>query len=173
MSMLEINENLPVQFKNETEKHIAFEQYKILVESLNKINDTRENSNNFWIAVNGVATSSLAYMRDAQNISQYHKPFLLWTIIIIGTFLCLSWLSYLWTIKKSVEIRNRLLVELEQYFPIPLFAKLFTLSQQKPDRSALTVKEMLVPSLFLTGYIFFAVLLFFFTQEVIAPFMHP
>lgn len=154
--------------KSENDQYIAFEQYKILIESINKINDTRESSNNFWIGANSLGVSVLAYLRDAQNIHQYHKSFLLVTIIIIGMIFCLSWLSYLWTIKKSVETKSELLIKLEKNFPIPIFSKVFSLSKEKAGKAALTVKEMLVPSLFLAGYLFFAVLLFFFPQEVMS-----
>ena len=167
--MFTLNDTSSMQFRNETEKNIAFEQYKILADSIGKTNETRENSNNFWITVNGIATSALAYMRDAQTISMERKSFLLWTIIVIGMFLCLSWFSYLWTIKKSLEIRNTLLVDLEKYFPVPIFKTFFALTQKKPDKSSLTIKEMFVPTLFLIGYFFFAFLLFFFTEEVITP----
>ena len=157
-----------ISINNESEQKIAFEQYKILFESINKINDTRENSNNFWIAANSLGVSILAYLRDARNIDQDHKSFLLMTLIIMGIIFCISWLSYLWTIKKSVETRSEILVQLEKNFPLPVFSKVFSLSQEKAGKSSLTVKEMLVPCLFLAGYLFFAVLLFFFPQEVMS-----
>lgn len=153
--------------KNEPDQRIVLEQYKILVESLNKLNDTRESSNTFWMGVNGLGISALAYLRDAQNIVQHHKPLLLVTLVVIGIFFCSSWLSYLWTIKKSIIMRSQLLVEVEKNFPVSIFSKIYTYSPEKSGRAgALTVKEMLVPYLFLTGYIFFAVLLFFYPEEV-------
>ena len=154
--------------KNASENHILLEQYKMLVESINKINDTRESSNSFWIGANGAGLSALAYLRDAQNIYQHHKSFLLMTLIAMGVLFCLSWLSYLATIKKSVEIRGELLVHLEKNLPLQIFSKIFALSEKKADTSALTAKEMFVPGLFLSGYLFSAILLFFFPQEVMS-----
>jgi hypothetical protein len=61
------------------------------------------------------------------------------------------------------------IVDLEKYFPVPIFKTFFALTQRKPDKSSLTIKEMFVPTLFLIGYFFFAFLLFFFTEEVITP----
>jgi hypothetical protein len=162
------NENSPPSPNDETTPNMVFEQYKMLVESINRINDTREVSNNFWVATNGFGVSALAYMRDAQNIHQHHKSFLLTALIIMGTLFCVSWLSYLGTIKKSVEIRSELLVKLEKNFPLPIFSEIFSRSAEKAGKAALTVKEMLIPSVFLMGYLFFAVLLFFFPQEVMS-----
>ncbi len=158
--------------QGETVVNMAFEQYKLLVDSINKINETRESSNNFWVGANGVGISALAYLRDAQSIQQHHKPILFATLIIIGIFFCLSWLSYLWTIKKSIQIRSILLVDLEKEFPVPIFSRIFSCSPveeaTKPVLVVLTLKEMLVPSIFLMSYLFFAVLLYFFPFEAIA-----
>lgn len=153
---------------NENAQRIAIEQYKILVESLNKLNETRENSNNLWMGANGMGISALAYLRDSQSISQYHKPYLLLTIIGLGMLFCLTWLNYLWTIKKSLEARNVLLIELEKNFPFSVFSKIFIISDKKYVRAVLTFKEMIVPSIFLMGYIFFLGLLYFFPNEVIS-----
>lgn len=154
--------------KSESDRHIAVEQYKILVESLNKLHETRESSNNFWVGANGLGVSALAYLRDAQHIEQDHRSFLLVTILVIGILFCLSWFSYLRTIKKSVETRSEVLIKLEKNFPFPIFSTVFSLSKEKAGKAASTVKEMLVPLLFLAGYLFFAILLFFFPQEVMS-----
>jgi len=159
-----------ISTQNESDQHTAFEQYKILVDSHNKLNEIRENSNNFWVATNGAGVSALAYLRDAQNIAHHHKPILLITIGMIGILFCVSWLSYLSTIKKAIEVRSGLLLDLEKNLPNAVFSKIFTRSDGEPwGKSTLTMKEMLVPSLFLMGYIFFAVLLFFFPDEAVAP----
>lgn len=165
---LKMDDDLSVKYQEEIVQQIAAQQYGILVDSLNKINETRENSNNFWIGANGLVISVLAYLRDAQNIHQTHKSLFLITLIIIGMLFSLSWLSYLGTIKKSVEIRSDLLIKLERNLPIPVFSKIFDLSQEKVGKAALTVKEMFVPCLFLVGYLFFAVLVFFFPQEILS-----
>ncbi|MBX9805247.1 MAG: hypothetical protein K2Y18_05795 [Alphaproteobacteria bacterium] len=157
-----------ITYKSEAVQDIMVQQYGILVETLNRINDTRESSNNFWIGANGLVVSVLAYLRDAQNIQQHHKSLLMLTLIMMGTLFCVSWLSYMSTIKKSVEIRSELLVKLEKNLPLQVFSKVFSLTDEKAGKAALTVKEMLVPGLFLIGYIFFAVLMLYFPHEVMA-----
>lgn len=74
------------------------------------------------MGANGMGISVLAYLRDSQSILQHHKPFLLLAIIGVGIFFCLSWLNYLWMIKKALEIRNVLLIEfsLQDIFFQPL-----------------------------------------------------
>ncbi len=160
-----MNKNTSIKVPdNENDRRIAVEQYKMLVESLNKLNETRENSNNFWMGANGMGISVLAYLRDSQSILQHHKPFLLLAIIGVGIFFCLSWLNYLWMIKKALEIRNVLLIELEKNFSVPIFSKVFVVSERKSVRAALTLKEMMVPFVFLICYIIFLCFLCFFNN---------
>lgn len=169
---MEINNadmGFPHTFKDIEEKKIAFEQYRILTESLNKTFEVRIQANNFWTTINGAAISALAYMKDTNTLSSGHKSSVLWTLIIFGLCICLSWISYLTTIMKQIEVKNKILMKLEKYFPIPLFKNIFTVVQIKPGNPTLTIKEMLGPLLFIAGYLFFAILLFFFTDEVTAP----
>lgn len=163
-----MKDDLSTKHNGEALQQIAAQQYGILVDSLNKLNDTRESANSFWVGANGLVISVLAYLRDAEHMRQSHKSLFLITLIIIGILFCLTWLSYFGTIKKSVEVRSELLIKLERDLPIPVFSKVFSLSEEKAGKAALTVKEMFVPCLFLLGYIFFAILLFFFPQEIMA-----
>jgi hypothetical protein len=160
-------EILPSAFKEHENKEMAFEQYKLLLESINKASEVREASNNFWIAVNTLGMSAIAYIRDSQNLIKPHKPIVLWVLISLGVSLCLAWLSYLQTIKKNVDIRNSILLAIESYLPLKIFTQILKLSGRKEGKSSLTFKEMIVPSLFLLGYIAFAFCLLYFQDEVI------
>ena len=163
-------ELLKTQPKHDNNNNVILEQYKMVVESINKINDTRESSNGFWIATNGVGISILAYIRDAHIISQKQISILLIALITLGIIFSLSWISYLSSIKKALEVRNNMLFKLEHNFSIPIFSKILCLSNEDSSKSELTIKEMFVPGLFLIAYLAFAVLFFFFPQEVIATF---
>jgi hypothetical protein len=163
-------ELLMTQTKHDNESNIILEQYKMLVESINKINDTRESSNGFWVATNGVGVSILAYLRDSHNIGQKQISILLLTLIILGIIFSLSWISYLSSIKKALDVRCDILVKLENSLPVPIFSKVFFLSNEKTSKAELTVKEMLVPGLFFISYILFAIFFFFYPQDVIETF---
>lgn len=163
-----MEQNLSSNLTDKQNISIVCEQYKILFEAINKLNETRENSNNFWIGANGIGASLLAYLMP--NIGEKHKFFLFIVVIIIGIFFSLSWLSYLRTIKRSIEVRAKMLVKIEKSLPIPIFRTIFGFSEEEeggqPAQVALTLKEMLVPSLFLAVYSLFAVLLYFYRQEL-------
>jgi hypothetical protein len=127
---------------------------------VNKVNEIRETANNFWIGLNGALMGFVAYIRDSENMGGEQKPLFVFTILFFGFLLTLSWLSSLVSIKNSIDIKNQIIVELEKYFP----AKVFTLSMEnmadkKENWSSMVLKEMVVPLIFLLGYIFFAALL--------------
>lgn len=156
-----------IQLEQEEDKKFLIEQYKVTIDSLNKINDIRESSNNYWTSLNGAIIAGIAYLRDAEGVSGIQKSYFVWTAITLGLILSSTWLSFLFSIKKSVDIRNEMLLQFEKYFP----AKIFTISIYKMGRKngsgSLSIKEMFVPALFLLGYIFFAITFYFYPRILI------
>jgi len=156
-----------VHIQNEEGRKLAFEQYKILADSLNNINIVRENSNNFWTTVNTLLISSIAYLRGLEGVSQIQHTFLIWSILILGCFLSGAWMRSLLTIKASIDVRNKLLIELEKHFPAKIFTVSLSWLQRFKDKGSLTLKEMLVPCLFLLGYMSLAIILILFPQSIL------
>lgn len=154
-------------------KDILINQYNILVESINKINETRELSNQFWMAANAAIGSLLAYLKDLKTIQCEHKSMIFIVLIAMGVVFCFSWINYLWSIQNFVAARTNLVIEIEKKFGMPLFTKIFRHSEQedsqKPAQALLTLKEMFVPLIFLCGYIFFAVLFYLSPTEFSSP----
>jgi len=145
-----------ITISGEEDKKFLFDQYKIITDSLNKINEIRETANNFWIGLNGVLISAIAYIKEMQNIGDSPKQLFLWTTIFLGVFMSLTWLSYLLTIKRSVDIRNNMLIEFEKYLPAKPFTIAIGLMGRRKGKGSLSFKEIRVPLLFLIGYIYFA-----------------
>ena len=159
---------LPTSISTE-DKPFVFDQYKLLVSSLDNSNLVRETSNPYWITVTGLGLGAISYIKDMINIPLQHKTILLTTIVLIGIILCGAWINYLRSLKHSIEVRNQLLEELEGYFPVKLFTNVFRMSGRNKNKGSLTEHVMLIPSLFLLGYIFFGVSLLFFPEEVALP----
>jgi len=148
-----------IKVENEADKKNLLEQYRILLEYLNKINDIRETSNNWWTGMNVALIGMISYFRNMEGIEVIHKKLFLWTILLLGFVLCCSWLSSISSVKKRIDTAHTLLMELETYLP----AKIFTASflEREKDKSSLTLKEGVVPALFLIGYSFFAFMIYF------------
>lgn len=163
-SLKKENKPFPVP-KNEEERRLGFEQYKLIVESINKSNDVREISNSFWTTVNALSISGIAYIRDSHTVIHSHKVTVLWIMIASGITFCLSWLSYLHNIKKTIEIRNYILTELESFLPFRVFTYMFEQAERGKGKSSLTLKEMITPILFLLGYLAFSFILICYSHE--------
>ncbi|MDP1880135.1 MAG: hypothetical protein Q8K60_04270 [Parachlamydiaceae bacterium] len=160
--------SLLITLAGEDSKRAFIDQYRLLLESINKLSDVRESANNFWITINGTLIGMIAYIRDSESVGGAQKPFLLYTVLVFGFILTLSWLSSLFSIKKNVEIRNDLTIELEKHLPAKVFTLLTRNTGKKGNWSAIVFKEMFVPLSFLIGYVFFAFLLWF-SPKILLP----
>jgi hypothetical protein len=149
------------------DRKLAFEQYKMLADSLNNINQVRETSNNFWITVNSLLISSIAYLRGFESVTQKQYTLLIWSVFALGCCLCGSWIRSLSSIKASIDMFNRLLIELEKHLPAKIFTISLRILQRLENKGSLTLKEMLVPYLFLLGYIILAIILVWFPYTLL------
>ncbi len=157
----------PTLFEDQDIKTLALEQYKLLVGSINKSNDVRELSNGYWITVNTLGVSAAAYIKDSQTLSHGYKPLVLWFIILLGVVLCLAWLNFLITITHNIETRNNLLIKIEKHFPFKIFTQIFSKSGRQQGKGSLTIKEMILPCLFLISYLALGYFLLFYQSKVV------
>lgn len=159
-----------VVLKTPEEKQIAFEQYKIIVESINQLHNARETSNNFWTAANGLVISAISYGKTISELTSIHNGTLVGSLLLIGGSFCLCWISYLNTIRKSLNIRYEILIETENYFPLKVFQKAYGQVNRKEGNKSLSFKELLVPFIILSAYTFF-ILDFFFGFNIYSFFL--
>ncbi|MBN9412647.1 MAG: hypothetical protein J0H12_01800 [Candidatus Paracaedimonas acanthamoebae] len=144
--------------KNANQEQII-DQYKILSDSINTSNQQRESANNFWVTVNSLGISSIVYIRDIFNLNNQQKPLIIWVLVLLGFVLCCSWLSYLATIKKTIEQKRALLLVIENYLPLPIFGTLLHKAYLDEIKNSLTLREMFVPISFLAAYILLGLIL--------------
>ncbi|MDP1974870.1 MAG: hypothetical protein Q8K37_02750 [Alphaproteobacteria bacterium] len=95
--------SLLITLTGEDSKTAFIDQYRLLLESINKLSDVRESANSFWITVNGTLIGMIAYIMDSENMRSAQKPFLLYTVLVFGFILTFSWLSSLFLIKKTLK----------------------------------------------------------------------
>lgn len=150
-----------VEIIQEEDRKILLEQYKMLLDSINKINELRETANNFWIGINGAFIGIIAYVRDSSTIGGDQKTIFLYTIILLGFILTSFWLSSLITVKNNIETKNKMLVDLEKYFPAKIFTPTMDKATGKQENwSTIVFNEMFVPLTFLISYFFFGIFLY-------------
>lgn len=146
---------------NEKDKEYTFEQYKVIITSIDQINLSKATSNPFWSTANGVTITSISYINTLTQLTVLDKTSLTASLLGVGYLLCLAWISYLNTIRKNLEIRYEILVELENHFPVKYFQRTYERLNKKEGKLSLTFKELLVPCIFLGAYSFFLFTLVF------------
>jgi hypothetical protein len=153
-----------IKVSDEQDRRALVEQYRMIMDSINKLNDVRETANNFWTGLNGALIGTIAYVKDMQSVGESPKFVFLITLIILGIIMSSSWIMFLENVKKNIDIRNEMLIEIERHLP----AKIFTFAIHAiSGRGSLSYKEMTVPILFLLGYIFFAIALYLFPRMLL------
>ncbi len=158
-----------ITVKNHEDKKILLDQYKIVTESLNKINEIRETANTFWTGLNVALIGGIAYLRDAEGFAGNQRLSFILTMIFLGIVFSFSWLSYLVTIKKSVDMRNDILIAIEKYLPAKVFTMcIYKMGRKEGREGSLSFKEMLVPTLSLMCYLLFFIL-FYYDPKIILP----
>jgi hypothetical protein len=151
------------------DKQISFEQYKLLLESINTLNNIREQSNNFWIVVNSMTISAVAFVREALPLKSDYKVVIVATILSVGFLLCYTWLSYLASIKEEIFLRQEILMSLEKQFPNQIFSSIIKkIKRRSVGSESLTYNEMFVPGIFLVGYLIFVLLLLMAPQDMLS-----
>ncbi|OJW50322.1 MAG: hypothetical protein BGO67_00125 [Alphaproteobacteria bacterium 41-28] len=153
-----------VKIYDEQDRRALVEQYRIVTDSVNKLNDIRETSNNFWTGLNGALLGTIAYVKDMQSVGESPKIFFLATLVFLGIIMSFFWLMFLMNVKKSIEIRNDILIEIERFLPVKIFTYAIHIIGRKSGKGSLSVKEMIAPILFLLGYVFFAIVLYLFPR---------
>ncbi len=149
------------QFNVEDNKNIIIEQYKLILSSLDKLNDIRELANNFWITINIAGLSAIAYLKDQAHLSNANKSYIILTLICIGILVCIGWIRNLHVIKQGINIRNELLIAIEKQFTLKIFTTIIDSVHQNGVKPSITLSQMIVPLIFLFAYLIFACLSIF------------
>ena len=143
-----------IKISNQTDEKVLFEQYKLVIASLDKVNDMRETGNIFWVTINSFLVSSSAYLMSAKGFALQDKNTIILALLALGIFLASLWIRALFFIKKSVDLRNLCLLKFEEFLPGKVFTFFITKTDRFHNKGSLTLNQMLVPVIFILFYIF-------------------
>jgi len=142
-----------ITVKSEKDKTFILEQYRILVEVINKNNENRENLNNFWITLNGTIFAAIAYVKDMQIDNPNPKSLFIWVLWGFGIIMSFIWLSALSSIKNNIDLRNAILIEMEKYLPAKIFTTTLIETGRIRGENSLSSTERTIPIFFCIGYV--------------------
>ena len=149
-----------IKLEDKNDKELLFAQYKILVEVINKNNEHRETLNNFWLTLNGTIFAAIAYVKDMQIANPNPKCLFIWALWGVGTILAMIWLMTLSSIKKNIDMKNEILIQVENFLPAKIFTAVLTATGRRKGKNSLSSTEKIIPMLFFNGYIILGVILF-------------
>jgi len=138
------------------EKEILLEQYKLYVESAEKVSDRRQSANNYFLTLNSVLVAFSGYLTSF--------TFQIWHIIIAVAGICISFL-WLLTLKSCRNLNSgkfKIIHSLEKKLPAKLFKDEWDCLEKGENKKTylkLSVVEQGVPIIFFVLYILIIVIM--------------
>lgn len=148
-----------IELKNIKERNLLLEQYRILTEHVNRTSENRENLNSFWITLNGVILGGISYVQDMQIDNPNPKNLFIWMLVFFGFLLSIFWAQILGKIKKDIEIKNEMVMEMEKFLPAKIFTASFQIKARAQEKGSISSTERSIPLLFCIGYGLIAIIL--------------
>lgn len=155
-----LEKEIKITLKDEGDKRLLMDQYKILIEGLNKSNENREALNNFWTTLNGAILAAITYVKDMQVAIPNPKNLFIWALWGMGITVSVIWLISLANIKRNIDLKNELIVYIEQFLPAKIYTTIFTITGRRQGKHSVSAVEKIVPLLFCLGYISMGIILF-------------
>lgn len=133
--------------KNE---NALIEQYKLYIQTAEKVSDRRQSANNYFLIVNSLLLSFTGYLTTLS--------FSLWHIVIsiAGISISFLWLLTLRSFRSLNTAKFKVIHELERELPVDLFKREWDYLEQYLK---LSVVEQGVPIIFLILYVFIIILM--------------
>ena len=146
------NSNLDVN--TPAEKAMLFEQYKMVVESAQKIEERRKDLNSIFITINWIFFTVLSQMTHLNNV-QFSSVLALAVLLIVAIVVSIHWLIVISSYKHLNYINYALLRSLENLLPTAVFSlrtDIMSELEEAEKGNVILEKETLIPKLFLIIY---------------------
>lgn len=138
------------------EEDIILEQYKLYVETAEKVSDRRQSSNSFYLTLNSVLLAFTGFLTSLY--------FEFWHIIIAvaGIFMSILWFLSITSFRNLNSGKFKVIHSLEEKLPIKLFKDEWACLEKGENLKKyikLSVVEQGVPLIFLLLYVIIIILM--------------
>lgn len=136
----------------------VLEQWKILVETSERVSTRRSLTNTFFLAINSAAITVLGNFWNNGMIVASAWWILLPLIILL--FTCASWMLLIGSYRRLNHAKFAIIHSLEEFLPAKVFVEEWQIIQRrgKTRYVSFTAVEFIIPTLFAITYIFGGVL---------------
>lgn len=130
------------------------EQYRISLESIEKVSEKRQNANSYFLTINTGICIAFSYLFSKDYPEQFKA--LNWIIPIAGILLSYFWLKLVKSYRQLNTAKFEVLHKIEKKLPIFLYTsewKVLGEGKNKDKYTPLTSLEKLIPICFIIIYI--------------------
>lgn len=154
--------NSGVDLKTPLQKQQFFDQYKLFVESHQKLTERRKDLSNFYITINSIIISTLGALSKGL-ITPTNNLGLTAILLALGIGSILSWLSVL-HLYYTVNFKSyQMLQEFEKHLPTRVFTAFYddmaqvdhNKERKKRKNNFLLNREVFIPYCFLVAYLLY------------------
>lgn len=152
---MEVKGLINKKYKKDFHKHLLA-QYKLYVESADKISSRRESANHFYLTLN------LGLFAISGYLSFLDKNNLVFMIIpLVGIVISFYWIKTIKSYRNLNTEKFKVIHKLEDYLPAALFKHEWQVLEEGKTKSyiPLTVVEEGVPKIFIAMYILIIILI--------------
>ena len=117
---------MPDTLINKTEQNYGsdykahlFEQYKFYIEGVEKTNDRRINSNDYFIVINIFFICFLGFVSKKFELIGSHSCMMI--LCAVGILICIIWISLISSYKQLLVGKYKVVHEMEENLPLFLF----------------------------------------------------
>jgi len=121
-------------------ENLLIEQYKLYVDSAQKISEARNQTNKFFISVLSVIITLVALF--IENVDKTYKSICTLVIGIFGLVLCMIWASSILSYKKLNAAKFVVIHEIEKNLPIACFEKEWEIVQKSSNKHKRTLTKV-------------------------------
>jgi hypothetical protein len=140
----------PAGYGGKADDHLL-EQYKLYVDTSQKLSDRRLSTNNYLLTIN---SSLLTLLGLLATLLTDRRPLAL--IPVAGALLCAAWVLLLTSFKRLNAAKFDVILEIETHLPANVYAAEWEHVKRRKYK-AMSDVERVVPWLFLVFYLFAAV----------------
>lgn len=149
MNMKKERNLINFKYGKEFSNHLL-EQYKLYVETAERVSDRRQSANNFYLSLNSAISVLSGYL------SATIKDFWIILVAFTGILISLAWIQNINSYKQLNSAKFKVIHEMEKYLPASLFKTEWIdyLEEGKGEKyKKLTTVEKNVPKIFIILYV--------------------
>jgi len=138
------------------------EQYKLYLESIEKVSEKRQNANSYFLTINSGVCVAIGFILSEDLLAGFKSFF--WLIPVSGIILSFFWYRLVNSYNQLNKVKFEILNRIEEMLPLTLYKSEWKELGEGKDKKKylpLTNLEIRIPFLFILIYLTILIVIFF------------